>query len=129
MLVYQAGKTSRLHFDAGCEQIRRSSSFAKYTFRPVELSSLGELLSPRFCTCCAPPELARVRTVHRVCFECKRKRPYPCRHNGGVPVVRIEHYHRLGKPVRRVRVLYRWPENLIGAILADTEGGLAGAGG
>jgi len=118
MKVFRSHYASKVHFDRECSAWLSSTTRK----RPLVEVDVADLKSVQFCKVCAPPELSRRwKTEHRQCTICNWSRPMPCEHNGGVKVVNIDRMNHYGKEERRVNTRWRWPENVQGAPLADSN--------
>ena len=114
-MVYRSNPGSKIHFDPECETWARSRSSG-----PLVAYDLRELKGTKFCRTCTPARLhRRPQTIHEKCDICGWGRVMPCQHNGGLPVVNIDEMMHYGHYERRVNIRWRWPENVIGAPLAD----------
>lgn len=73
---------------------------------PMQQVELDDLKYTIPCTNCYP-DAPRAQYKRLICHKCQQKRPYPCRHNGGVPVF-------MNRSSRRGRIfsvrMYVWPE-------------------
>ena len=77
--VFVRGTDSRRVFHASEDCFRFAGS------QPIRKVELGDLEHPTPCSNCYP-DAPRARYKRLACHKCKQRRPYPCRHNGGVPV-------------------------------------------